>query len=262
MKNTTLKPSFGWVGGKSKLAKDIVDLMPEHRVYIEVFGGALNVLYAKEKPKANKKAEVVNDINGELINLHRVMQKRPQTLSLFLSKLLVSREIFNNIKNFSYKPRNDIERASYYFYLISQSFGAKGESFAMSAKSKKPKNIYKDFTKWSERLKGVVIENMSFERLLKEYDKEDAFFYCDPPYVSTESYYKNIGSFGKNEHILLNDKLKNLKGKFLLSYNDCELIRELYKDFKIIKSKEINYLLGQNMHNKKKSVQEIFIMNY
>jgi len=216
MKDTTLKPSFGWVGGKSKLAKDIVDLIPEHRVYIEVFGGALNVLYAKEKPKANKKAEVVNDI----------------------------------------------ERASYYFYLISQSFGAKGESFAMSAKSKKPKNIYKDFTKWSERLKGVVIENMSFERLLKEYDKEDAFFYCDPPYVSTESYYKNIGSFGKNEHILLNDKLKNLKGKFLLSYNDCELIRELYKDFKIIKSKEINYLLGQNMHNKKKSVQEIFIMNY
>lgn len=57
---------FGLVGGKSKLAKDIVALMPKHRLYVEVFGGALNVLYTKEKPILTKGAEVVNDINGEL----------------------------------------------------------------------------------------------------------------------------------------------------------------------------------------------------
>jgi len=220
------------------------------------------VLYAKEKPTSNKEAEVVNDINGELINLHRIIQKRPQTLSLFLDKLLVSREIFDKIKKNDYKPRSDIERASYFFYLIAQSFGAKGDNFAMSAKSKKPKNIHKDFTKWSNRLKGVTIENMSFERLLKTYDKEDAFFYCDPPYVSTETYYKNIGEFGRDEHILLSQLLKNIKGKFLLSYNDCDLVRELYADFKIMQTKEINYLLGQNSSGKKKSVKEILIMNY
>jgi DNA adenine methylase len=262
MNYTKLKPPFGWVGGKSKLAKDIVALIPEYRLYIEVFGGALNVLYAKEKPTLTKGAEVINDVNGELINLHKIIQKRPQTLSLFLNKLLIGRDIFNDIKNFAYKPRSDIERASWYFYQISQSFGAKGDSFAMSAKSRKPKNIYKDFSKWSERLKGVTIENMSFEKLITQYDNVDAFFYCDPPYVMTESYYKNIGVFGRDEHILLAEKLKSIKGKFLVSYNDCKLIRELYTDFKIVETKEINYLLGQNSSGKKKSVREIFIMNY
>ena len=62
---TKLKAPFGWVGGKSRLAKDIVDLIPSHSIYIEVFGGALSVLYAK-KPS---KLEVVNDINSELVNL-------------------------------------------------------------------------------------------------------------------------------------------------------------------------------------------------
>ncbi|MGE4517324.1 MAG: DNA adenine methylase, partial [Arcobacteraceae bacterium] len=51
MQSTKLKAPFGWVGGKSKLAKDIVALIPEHKMYVEVFGGALSVLYAKEKSK-------------------------------------------------------------------------------------------------------------------------------------------------------------------------------------------------------------------
>ena len=60
-KSIKLKAPFGWVGGKSKLAKDIVELMGEHDMYIEVFSGALNVLFAKEKIRL----EVVNDINYE-----------------------------------------------------------------------------------------------------------------------------------------------------------------------------------------------------
>jgi len=75
------------------------------------------------------------------------------------------------------------------------SFGSKGDNFAMSAKSGKPRNIYKDFTKWSERLKMVTIENMDFEKLVINYDREETFFYFDPPYVGTESYYKNKKAF-------------------------------------------------------------------
>lgn len=192
-----LRPAFGWVGGKSKLASDIVKMIPEHTIYIEVFGGALNVLYAKEPSKI----EVINDINSDLINLHRVIRNNPETLSLFLNKMLISRELFNDIKKRRIKPRNHIEKAAFYFYLLTQSFGSKGDNFAMAAKSKrKPKNIYKTFTNWSRRLKLVTMENKSFFELIKLYDNEDAFFYCDPPYVDTESYYKNTGGFGKNEH--------------------------------------------------------------
>ena len=161
------------------------------------------------------------------------------------------------------EPRNNIEAAAFYLYLITQSFGSKGESFAMSAKSgRKPKDIYKSYSKWSKRLKGVTIENMSFNKLIPLYDKEDAFFYVDPPYVATESYYKNTGGFGIKEHEELADLLSNVKGRFLLSYNDCQLVRELYRDFNIRTTKEIDYTLGSNMHKRDKKVREVFITNY
>ncbi|PLY08884.1 MAG: DNA methyltransferase [Arcobacter sp.] len=260
MQSTKLKAPFGWVGGKSKLAKDIIDLIPQdHKIYIEVFGGAASVLYAKERTKL----EVLNDINSDLINLHRSIRTNPQTLSFYLNQMLVSREIFEDIKKRRWKPRNKIEAAAFYYYQLVQSFGSKGDNFAMAAKSgRKPKDIYKSYQKWSHRLKGVTIENMSFQKLIPLYDKEEAFFYIDPPYVSTESYYKNTGGFGIKEHKELAALLSNVKGKFLLSYNDCDLVRELYKDFNIRSSKEISYTLGANMHKKRKSVKEVFISNY
>lgn len=260
MKSTTLKAPFGWIGGKSKLAKDIISLIPKnHILYIEVFGGAGSVLYAKEKSKV----EVFNDINSELINLHKAIRNNAETLAIFLNKLLISRELFNDIKNKNFKPSNKIEQAAFYLFLLTQSFGSKGTSFGMSAKSlRKPKDIYKSYSKWSKRLKYVTIENKSFQELLPLYDKKESFFYLDPPYVNTESYYKNIGLFGVNEHKKLANLLSNLKGKFLLSYNDCDLIKELYKDFNIQFTKKIDYTLGANAHKKKKTIREVFITNY
>ncbi len=256
MQITKLKAPFGWVGGKSRLAKDIVSLMPNHTTYIEVFGGALSVLYTKERSKV----EIVNDINSELINLHRAIRNNPQTLQMYLNQLFISRELFKEIKKEKLKPRNHIEKAAFYLYLITQSFGSKGEHFAMIKKGRKPKNIYKSYAKWSNRLKGVIIENMSFSKLITQYDSKEAFFYLDPPYVSTEHYYKNTGGFGQKEHEELANLLKDIDGKFLLSYNDCSLVRELYKDFNIISSKEIRYSL--NNKNNSKKVKEIFITNY
>lgn len=253
-----LKAPFAWIGGKSKLADDIVALFPDHRLYVEVFGGALNVLYRKQC--TSKQAEVVNDINSELVNLHRIIRTNPQSLSMHLNRLLISRELFSDILSGRTKPRNNIERAAHYYYLLSQSFGAKGTTFAMNAKSRRPKDIYKDFGQWSRRLKFVTIENMSFDKLINTYDKEDAFFYCDPPYVSTEKYYQHTGGFGDVEHRRLAELLHGIKGKFLLSYNDCELVRELYADMKITSTKEINYTLRGA--GSKKTVREVFISNY
>lgn len=260
MQRTKLKAPFGWVGGKTQLAKDIIDLIPqEHKTYIEVFGGAGSVLYQKEPSKL----EVFNDINSELINLHRIIRNNPQSLSIYLNDLLISRDIFQDIKAKHLRGRNNIEKAAFYFYQLTQSFGSKGDNFAMAAKSgRKPKNIYRNFKLISERLKSVTIENMSFEKLIPLYDKEDSFFYVDPPYVSTESYYKNTGGFGIAEHEKLAELLSNIKGKFLLSYNDSVIVRELYKGFNIRSTKEIKYMLGSNMHKQRKVVNELFITNY
>jgi DNA adenine methylase len=254
-----LTAPFGWIGGKSKLASEIVEMISSHKLYVEVFGGALNILYSKSKSKI----EVVNDINSNLINLHRAIRNNPRTLSMFLNQLLISRELFDDIRKGKLKPRNNIEAAAFYLYILTQSFGAKGDSFGMSAKAMtKPSNIYKSYQKWSKRLKGGTIENKSFEELICLYDSPETFFYCDPPYVDTESYYKDTGGFGEREHKLLAETLSNIEGKVLVSYNDHELVRELYKDFNIKVTKEIEYTLGKNSHNKHKKVREIYITNY
>lgn len=260
LKATTLKAPFGWVGGKSQLAKSIVELMPPHKRYIEVFGGGLSVLYAKPSRKnmSAKYVEVINDSNSDLINLHTIIKTAPQTLALYLNNLLCSREIFEMIKKGTLSPRNKIERAALYYCLLTFSFGSKGDNFAM-CKTRPPKNIYKDYSIWSERLKGVCIENMDFRRLIKEYDSADSLFYLDPPYVGSENYYKMRRSFGIKEHKELCAILKSLQGKFILSYNDCALVRELYKDFRIIESKEVRYSLNIKV---RKKTREVIVVNY
>lgn len=205
---------------------------------------------------------MINDFNQELINLHRVIRTNPKLLQKYLGELLISRDIFLDIKSKELKPRNNIDKAAFFFYRLTQSFGSKSENFAMNAKSRKPRSVHKDFTKWSQRLDQVTIENLDFEKLIKEYDKEETLFYCDPPYVGTESYYKNVREFNLSDHKRLHRTLKSIKGKFILSYNDTLFIRELYKDFKIVISNEIRYTLGVNVHGIKKSVNEILIMNY
>lgn len=250
-----IRAPFAWVGGKSRLASQITEIFPAHTSYIEVFGGALSVFYAKRKSKI----EILNDINGDLINLHRIIKTRPASLTAEINTMLKSRELFYNIKFKKIKPRSDIQRAAFYYYLISLSFGAKTENFAMSKCVRSSKNIYKDFMLYSKRLKTAVIENMSYEKLIKEYDNKEALFYVDPPYVGTEKYYKTPNGFNINDHINLADILKNIKGKFVLSYNDCEVVRDLYKDFKI---KRIKTRYSLNAASKSRSANELIITNY
>jgi len=255
---TTLKSPIGRIWWKSKLAKEIINLFPKHNHYIEVFGWWMSILFSKQESKI----ETVNDINNDLINLWQTIKYHPQTLSHYLYQLFTSREIFKNIKSWKYKPSHDIERAAFFYYLISQSFWSSWKHFAMSSKAgRKPKNLYKNFFKWTQRLKFVTIENMSFENLITKYDtSKDTFFYLDPPYYNFEKCYES--GFKKELHILLRDTLKNIKGKFLLSYNDCEEIRELYKDFYIKSSKEISYTLWKNSKWEHKKVTELYISNY
>lgn len=253
MKQTKLKAPFAWVGGKSLLAKHIISLMPPHERYVEVFGGALSVFYQKEPSKV----EIVNDINSNLINLHRIIKTRPDSLSAELNSMLRSRELFYSIKEGKIKPRNEIQKAAFYFYLISISFGSKGDNFAMG-KSRNQKNIYRDFSVYSRRLKRALIENLSYERLIKEYDSDQTIFYVDPPYVGTENYYKMVNGFNMKDHENLAAILKNIKGNFMLSYNDCEATRTLYKSFNI-KELAVNYSLNGRARGKR---DELLIMNF
>ena len=256
-----LKAPFGWVGGKHYVARQIIPFIPPHHLYVEVFGGGLSLFYQKEMSKC----EIVNDINDELINLHLCIKNKPETLTLYLENMVKSKTLFEAIKDKKIQPKNDIEQAAFTFYIINNSFGSNQRSFHHFFHKSHPernhllRNHIKDFKKYSKRMKYVVLENRSFERLIPSVDSSGTFFYCDPPYVGTENYYKNC-SFGEKEHKKLREVLGKIQGKFILSYNDNDFIRELYKDF-FIKNISVQYCMN-NARRYLKAARELLIANF
>jgi len=116
--------------------------------------------------------------------------------------------------------------------MIKMSFGVDLRSFGVRSR-----DLHKtiDFlTQASKRLNKVVIEQVDFEQLIKTYDRAGALFYLDPPYYEAEKYYPD--RFHPEDHVRLQKALSGVKGKFVLSYNDCPEIRELYKNFTIIET--------------------------
>ena len=108
------------------------------------------------------------------------------------------------------------------------------------------------------RLQKVVIENKDFEKLITQQDSEVSFFYCDPPYFETEGHYEVV--FRKEDHVRLRDTLKGIQGKFMVSYNDCAYIRELYQDFQIEAVTRINNLAQR--YDNGSEFPEVLIANY
>jgi DNA adenine methylase len=219
---------MSWIGGKKSLRELIVSLFPlYYERYIEVFGGGGWVLF--HKPPGND-FEVYNDFNGLLTNLYRCVREKPNELIDALYFVLNSREDFDIVKKALARdsPTSDVIRASYFYQLIRYSYASGLTSFGSQ-----PHDMWSNFPLIEQahrRLSKVVVENKDFEKLIRQYDRPISFFYADPPYFETEKYYKNVGEdgFKKEDHIRLRDTLMGIEGKFLLSYNDCSFIRELY----------------------------------
>lgn len=216
---------MSWIGGKKALRDEILMRFPiNYSRYIEVFGGGGWILFHKD-PK--KDFEVYNDFNPNLANLFRCVRDHPEELIARLEFTLNSREDFQHIRN-ELKTRTDlpdVQRAAYFYQIIRQSYASGLDSFGAQ-----PRSMWANFPlirAACARLQSVVIENRDFEHLIKQYDRPETFFYCDPPYYATEDYYEDVG-FTTADHERLANALFNIQGKFLLSYNDCLEIRTLY----------------------------------
>lgn len=239
---------ISWIGGKKLLRNKMIEQFPEeYDRYVEVFGGAGWVLFAKEK----KGIEVYNDINSNLVNLYKCVKYHPEALQKELDGILMSRELFQDAI-LETRGLTDIQRAARFFVAIKESFGSKMETFGLQPKNMKASV---DFLKIaSERLNTVVIENRDFDKLIQSYDRSSTLFYLDPPYYKTERYYQ--GGFKREDHKRLREALRNIRGKFILSYNDCPEIRELYQGYEIIEVDRNNNLATG------KRYKELIIKNY
>lgn len=110
----------------------------------------------------------------------------------------------------------------------------------------------------SRRLENVIIEQQSFEVLIPHYDREDSFFYGDPPYYDSEYVYD--AEFGWDHHVLLRDTLAKCKGKWLVSQVDCQEIRYLFRDYQILDFKRIHPMVQKYAPGKQ--FGELLIGNY
>lgn len=285
-----MRTPVSWVGNKTSILRILYAMFPlSYERYIEPFGGSGAVLLGKEKPD---KFEVYNDYNQNLVNLFRCMRERPLALIRSLGFLnLNSRDDFNALKQFFEKEQfgdffvseekalsevllgepqahemqemmqkntldYDVRRAAMFLKLLRYSYSSSGKSYACQPFN--IVNLFQLIEQVGKRLQNVVVENQDFEVLIKHYDRPESFFYLDPPYMETEHFYE-VG-FGLADHLRLRDTLLSIEGKFLLSYNDCEQVRELYKDccmfaFKRIHSMAQKYEAG-------KEFPEILISNY
>jgi site-specific DNA-adenine methylase len=208
-----------WIGGKQALCRAIISRFPadfRQRTYVEVFGGGASVLLNKERSTK----EVYNDFNSSLVNLFRVVREHPKELQARLRYRLNSREDFDAVKARLARGHyiDPILWAADFYQLIRQSYGGRGTSFGGS-----PRSMWASFPlidAVAERFQYVVVEHMSYERLIKTHDGDGTLFYLDPPYVLTEDYYGNLFSF--SDHMLLAEILVGATAPWLLSYNDCE----------------------------------------
>lgn len=250
---------MAWVGGKKALRDEILARFPpDYKRYIEVFGGAGWVLF--HKPPGSD-FEVFNDFNGNLVNLYRCVRERPEALREELRYLLNSRLDFEYMKRMLHSQAvlPDVRRAAYYYALIRYSYAAGTSTFGSQ-----PHAMWNNFPlieAAAERLQKVVIENKDCVRLLRQYDRAESFFYCDPPYYNAEQYYEAVKEDGF-DHRGLAETLFDIKGKFLLSYNDCPEIRVLYDRPGIVIEETTRLSNIAQRYDNGKQYPELLIANY
>lgn len=254
MKSTPVIP---WIGGKRRLARHILPLFPEHTCYVEPFCGAAALYFMKEPSKA----EVINDINGELINLYRVIQHHLDEFVRQFRWALVSRDIYRWLQMTPAETLTDIQRAARFYYLQKQSFGGKleGQTFGTGTTSPPRLNLLRIEEELSQahlRLSRTTIEHLGWETCIKKYDRRHTLFYCDPPYWQTEGYGVD---FGFENYTALAALGVALKGKMILSLNDTEEMRETFSGFHI-ETVDIRYSL--QTENRAEVKRELIIRNF
>lgn len=217
-----------WMGSKRLLRKTIAQFVPDNiGKYIEPFGGAYWLLLYKDRWA---KTEVYNDLDERLTNLFLQVKYHPEALIIELEKLPAGRIMFG--KMMQWEGLTELQKAARFFYVITFSFGAQGDSFGARREGaqKSLRNKLDAIRALSKRLDHVQIEGKDYKDLIKYYDSPSAFFYFDPPYV-TGARYDNAREF---DHKAFRDCLRTIKGKWLLSLDDCPEARELFAEFPMI----------------------------
>lgn len=229
---------LNYPGSKWSMADLIVNQMPKHKAYLDPFMGSLAVFFSKEKAVL----ETLNDVDGRLVNLFKVMRDDPENLQYQIYHTLYSREEFMKSNEISSDPIEDARRMAVRLW-----FGVGGKTVAMPGFRKNISwngpytayewtDMYNRIGQAAARLKNAQIECKDGIKLIEEHNDPDTLIYCDPPYVASEwvsDHYKY--GFTKQQHEELLDALIKFSGLAIVSGYESDLYNDALSDWHIIK---------------------------
>lgn len=251
-----MRGPLSYIGGKNRLANTILSIFPDHKTYCEAFAGGSQVLFRKMPSEV----EVLNDLDGEVVNFYRICQSHYEELIRYMRFTLNSREWFDRLQRTPPDCLTDVQRAARYFFLQKMAYGGRvvRQNYAyhvFEPPKFTPALIPKLIEQAHKRLERVQIECSSYEKILERYDSKTTLFYLDPPYYGIALYRHNLEN---DDFVKMEDRLRDLKGKFILSLNDVPEVRKLFSRFNLHQV-ELSYSLQPKAGRRYK---ELLITNY
>ena len=228
------EPIVPWFGGKKYLAARIIERIEAvpHSCYAEPFVGMGGVLLRR---RSRPRVEVINDLNGDVVNLFRVMREHPDELARQFDWVLPSRQEFRRLLAVPPETLTDVQRAARLVYMQRLRFSGAPKSTGirlsatttMALRSAKMRRLIRAIHR---RLESVQIECLDWREFIPRYDRPATLFYLDPPYWGHEADYGN-GMFARDDFTRMAELLRGIKGRFILSLNDVPEIREIFAGF-------------------------------
>ncbi len=234
-------PIIPWIGGKRRIAEQLLSRFPPHKCYVEVFAGGAALFFLRHPAEV----EVINDINGDLVNLYRVVTHHLEEFVRQFKWALSSRQVFRWLKETRPETLTDVQRAARFFYLQQTAFGGKVDGQTWGTATTAPTinllRIEENLSAAHLRLaNGVYIEQLDWAACIERYDRPHSLFYLDPPYWETEGYGV---PFPWEEYERMAAVLAGIKGKAVVSLNDHPAIRECFRAFDM-ETLDIAYTVG------------------
>jgi DNA adenine methylase len=182
-----MRVPFRWLGGKARLVPWLLSVLPQHQVYVEVFGGAGALLLAK--PPSG--CEVFNDRDEGVVHFFRVLRDPllGAQLRQQLSLTPYARAEYAWCRATWAEVVDPVERARRWYVVAAQSFGGVfGRAWGFScAPGKQEARAYQGMVASLEqvaaRFASVQVECDDFAAILARYDGPHTLLFCDPPYV-------------------------------------------------------------------------------
>ncbi|MDQ3804599.1 MAG: DNA adenine methylase [Acidobacteriota bacterium] len=260
--------AFGWYGGKYSHLDWLLPLLPKATHYCEPFGGSAAVLINREPSPV----ETYNDVHGEVVNFFRVLREQKDALIEAIGLTPFSRAEFEAAIKEPTVGLTELERARRFYILARQvRTGLAQKASAgrwahclltsragMAGAVSRWLGAVEDLPLIAQRLLRVQIENERAIEVIKRYDSDETLFYCDPPYPHASRGDANAyaNEMTDEQHRELAEVLRNVKGKVALSGYHCELMDELYGDWRRVESEE------KVIHSVKTTRKEVLWMNY